>query len=219
MTERPSRAVMLECMTASLKLPQRVLAASALIGGLLLAGCSSVPGTTAPAAPPATASAAAPTAAAELLARHDLQGLTVQQVIERLDAGEDDRTAGPVGSVRPGELILNDQQGQASLPIPGDTFYLAIAPYLTTTHDCFNHNLATCKGELAGQTVHVTITDAAGATLVDRDVTTHPNGFAGLWLPRNIRATLTVTYDGKSATSALGTGASDPTCLTTLQLR
>ncbi len=183
----------------------RTLAASTLLAGLLLAGCASAPGASTP--------------ASDVLARHDLQGLSVQQVIERLDASEDDRTAGPVGSVRPGELVLSDQQGQTSLPIPRDTFYLSIAPYLTTTHDCFNHNLATCKGELAGKTVHVTITDAAGATLVDRDVTTHPNGFAGLWLPRDLRATLTVTYDGKTATTPVSTGASDPTCLTTLQLR
>jgi hypothetical protein len=35
---------------------------------------------------------------------------------------------------------------------------------------------------------------------------------------RNIKAFLTVTYDGKSATQGIGTGEKDPTCLTTLHL-
>ncbi len=184
--------------------------------GVLLAGCSALP-TAAPTTSPAPVAATA--GAAEFLARHNLTGLTTQQVIDRLDASEDDRTAGPVGSVRPDELELSDATGKATLPVPADTFYLSVAPYLTKTHDCFNHNLATCKGELANQVIHVTITDTSGATLVDKDVTTYANGFAGLWLPRNMAGTLTVTASGKKASSAIATGLGDPTCLTTLKLQ
>ena len=190
----------------------RIAAAAAFA---VLAGCSAGPldsATTRSSAPPVTVPAA------DMLARHDLQGLTTAQVIDRLDASEDDRTNGPVGSVRSGELILSDGEGEATLPMPDDQFYLSIAPYLTKTHECFNHNLASCKGELADTSVHVKIVDASGAVMVDRDVTTFANGFAGLWLPRDIEATLTVTYDGKTATVPVATGDGDPTCLTTLRL-
>nr|NLI50756.1 hypothetical protein [Propionibacterium sp.] len=191
---------------------RRVTLAAAALGGVLLTGCAAgVPSQPPAATPP-------PVAAADLLARNGLQGLSAEQVVDRLDASEEDRTAGPVGSVRATELVLTDGQGQARLPLPADRFYLSIAPYLTTTHDCFDHNLASCKGELAGRTFHVTVRDAAGATLVDRDATAYGNGFAGLWLPRGITGTLTVTYEGKSATAAIATGAGDPTCLTTLKL-
>lgn len=189
-----------------------VTLAAAALGGVLLVGCAAG----VPSGPPAATPT--PVAAADLLARNGLQGLSAEQVIDQLDASEADRTAGPVGSVRANELVLTDGQGQARLPMPADRFYLSIAPYLTATHDCFDHNLASCKGELAGKAVHVTVRDAAGATLVDRDVTTYASGFAGLWLPRGITGTLTVTHEGRSATAAIATGADDPTCLTTLRL-
>jgi len=198
-----------------------VIAAAAV---LTLAGCAAPTAPTTPQASQASApqaSAPASTAtepAAAFLARHGLEGLGVEQIVERLDAATEDRAEGPVGSVRPGELVLTDEVGQTSLPIPSDRFYLAIAPYLTRTHDCFNHNLASCQGELVDKQVQVTVTDAAGARLVDETFTTHANGFAGMWLPKDIEATLVVTYDGKSATAAIGTGADDPTCLTTLPL-
>lgn len=206
-----------------------VIAAAAV---LALAGCAAPTAPSTPQASQASAGSApagsAPTAsapaspatepAAAFLARHGLEGLGVEQIVERLDAATEDRAQGPVGSVRPGELVLTDEEGQTSLPMPSDRFYLAIAPYLTRTHDCFNHNLASCQGELVDKQVQVTVTDAAGARLVDETFTTHANGFAGMWLPKDIEATLVVTYDGKSATAAIGTGADDPTCLTTLPL-
>lgn len=195
------------------------VAAAIAAVGVLLAGCSSAPSNAPIAAPTAPAEATAPTAAAEFLARHNLTGLTTRQLIDSLDASEDDRAAGPVGSVRPDELQLSDGTGRVTLPVPADTFYLSIAPYVTKTHDCFNHNLATCKGELANQVIHVTITDAAGTTLLDKDLTTYANGFAGLWLPRNMRGTLTVTAVGKTASTPIATGPGDPTCLTTLKLQ
>lgn len=182
----------------------RIVPAAAALAtlGVLLAGCS-----------------AAPDPAEAFLAQHGLAGLTTAQVIDKLDASEDDRKAGPFGSVRPDEVQLSDATGaKVSLPVT-DRFYLSVAPYLTQTHECFNHNLASCKGELANQVVHVTVTDAAGATVVDADVTTFANGFAGLWLPRGITGTITTTYQGKTASQAIGTGAGDPTCLTTLRLQ
>lgn len=192
----------------SVKITIAALLASAC---LILAGCAAAPTS------PTPASASPTVASADIQARHGLTGLSVTQIIDKLDATEADRTNGPVGSVRPNALQLTDSGGTAVLPIE-DRFYLSIAPYLNTTHDCFNHNVATCKGELAGRTIHVRITDAAGALVLERDQTTYPNGFAGFWLPKNITATLTVSYDGKTATTPISTGDDDPTCLTTLKL-
>ncbi len=187
-----------------------VLAASAV----LLTGCAAPAASTRQPA----ASATATVEASSLLAKHGLAGLDVRQLIDKLDASEDDRANGPAGSVRPTQLVLTDGASTATLPMPADAFYLSIAPYVTTTHDCFNHSLSSCKGELANAPIHVTVVDAAGAVVLNKDVTTYANGFAGLWLPKNLKGTLTVTASGKQATSAIGTTDADPTCLTTLQL-
>ena len=104
------------------------------------------------------------------------------------------------------------------MPLPADQTYISIAPYRTQTHECFNHNLATCQGEQVDKTFTVTITDSTGKELVNTTEKTYPNGFFGFWLPRDIRGTITVTGEGKSGSIDFGTSASDPTCLTTLQL-
>lgn len=151
------------------------------------------------------------------LADFDLAGKSVTEIVDTLDATNDDRETGPFGSVRPGELILTDEQREVSLPIE-DHFYLSVAPYLTGTHECFNHNLASCQGELAEQEIAVTIAGEEGEELFSGTTTTGPNGFAGFWLPKGISASLTIDYDGKTATTVVGTGEQDPTCLTTMRL-
>ena len=89
---------------------------------------------------------------------------------------------------------------------------------MNQTHDCFYHSLTTCIGGLAGQTVDVTIVDSAGKTLVQGPVKTYSNGFVGFWLPRDIKGTITVTQDGRTASSAISTDKDAPTCLSTLKL-
>ncbi|WP_455133585.1 CueP family metal-binding protein [Microbacterium aurum] len=54
--------------------------------------------------------------------------------------------------------------------------------------------------------------------LLDEERTTNSNGFVGLWLPRDIDATLTITHENGSITTPISTGADDPTCLTDLPL-
>ena len=68
------------------------------------------------------------------------------------------------------------------------------------------------------ENLDVTIVGADGTEIFAGDKTTGPNGFAGFWLPRDIDATVTITADGGSATTQIGTGADDPTCLTTMKL-
>ncbi len=203
---------------------KRFLPALAAIGALTLAGCTATTqDVTAPA--PATGQASSPAApdtseaaVDAMLAQAGLQGSSAQQVVEALEASAQDRDSGPAGSVRYDQIVLTGQDTQVAMPLPDGRFYLSVAPYVNRTHECYYHNLATCQGELAGEQVHVTITDASGATLVDEDTTLHQNGFAGYWLPRDTTGTLTVTYDGRSATTPVATGKDDPTCLTTVRL-
>ncbi|MEV4707881.1 CueP family metal-binding protein [Actinoplanes sp. NPDC049316] len=192
-----------------------VLASAALM--LTVAGCT---GTTSPTESAATGSPA-PAAAAEqpLLARYGLAGKSAVEVIDRLDRlGLQQRPADLKASVRTSELLLTAGGQEQSLPIPGDRFYLSVAPYVQGTHECFYHSLTTCKGELADAQVQVRIVDDAGKVLVDETRTTFANGFIGFWLPRDITGTLRMTSGGKTAESTFSTAPDAPTCLTTVQL-
>lgn len=192
-----------------------LLIATASLATLIAAGACTAD-QPAPGPQPASTSAAA-VDVDDFLAQHDLAGRSVTEIVEALDATNDDRETGPYGSVLPGELILADEKQQVSLPIE-DAFYLSVAPYVTGTHECYNHNLASCQGELAQQELDVTIVGEDGQEIFDDQVTTAPNGFAGFWLPKEITATVTVEHDGRTATTEVSTGAEDPTCITTMQL-
>ncbi|WP_210417130.1 CueP family metal-binding protein [Citricoccus sp. SGAir0253] len=206
-------------MTSSL---HRVLGAAAAV--LLLAGCSApaaTPGADGGASGSASGSSPATAAAGpgdSLLADYGLEDRGTEEVVEALDATHEDRERGLAASVTPEEVVLADGERQETLPVPEGRFYLAVAPFETTTHECFHHSLAGCQGELVDTPVHVSVTAADGEVLVDEERTTYANGFVGLWLPAGIEGTITVEARGKSATADIATGAGDPTCLTTLQL-
>lgn len=158
----------------------------------------------------------------DILSAYHLDGLSTREVIDRLDRTAVAARPGDLkASVRPGQLLLSDSRSgaQAALQIPGGTFYLSLAPYVDQTHKCFYHSLTTCKGELSGAQVHVTITNRdTGAVLVDQTARTFDNGFIGFWLPTDTPATVRVEHNGRSATGEVSTGPDGPTCLTTLKL-
>lgn len=178
------------------------IAAAALV--LALAGCTST----------------APTGDEALLAEQGLDRMTGQEIVDHLDRlGGAERPTDFMASVRVDELLVFDGERELSVELPGDEFYLAFAPYVNQTHDCYYHSLTTCQGELVQEDVQVTIVDdATGEVLFDEVATTFANGFVGYWLPRDIEATLTVTYDGLSLSEQVATGPDDPTCVTTTQL-
>jgi hypothetical protein len=144
------------------------------------------------------------------------------QLIDALDATPvAARPAGLMASVRPGELQLTAPDGrEASLPLPGDRFYLSVAPYVDGTHECHFHSLTTCRGELSGAEFDVTVRDAAtGDVLISGPRTAFDNGFVGLWLPRGITADVTIDYQGRQAQATVSTTGNDAaTCLTTMHL-
>lgn len=200
-----------------MRIVNALAAAAALV--LVLGSCSSSPATDdAVAAPEPVVSADA----AGILAAYGLAGLDGRAVVDRLDrAPVSERPAQLRASVRPGQLLLSDDSsdGPAVLDLPQDEFYLSVAPYADQTHDCFHHSLTTCRGELAGEPLQVTITErGSGAVLVDTTTETYDNGFVGFWLPAGIDATIRVVHGGRTGTADISTGPDDPTCLTTLQL-
>lgn len=190
-----------------------------------LAGCTSSPEDDRPVTvtgPSATRTAPSEAESDALLSAYDLDGKDATAVIEHLEKlGGADRPGALMASIRPTELLLSDATGQTTLPLPDDAFYLSFAPYVSQTHDCFFHSLTTCQGEVIEQPVTVQIVDdATGETLVDETRTTEKNGFVGVWLPRDVDATLRVTLsDGELAgEQKISTREDSATCVTTLQV-
>ncbi|MGN6751082.1 MAG: CueP family metal-binding protein [Intrasporangium sp.] len=176
---------------------------------LALAGCTS---TSAPEAPQGSAQQNA------VVQQLGFSGKSTQQIIEAIDSSPDARPLGFGASVRGSELVLTKDDQEAKLGLPDGLFYLSVAPYRTHTHECYNHSLATCKGELANEDVTVRIVDDQGKVLVDRQAKTYANGFVGTWLPRDVRGTVTVTHDGVRGSAPFATTEGSPSCMTTLRL-
>ncbi|MDM4763608.1 CueP family metal-binding protein [Galbitalea sp. SE-J8] len=183
---------------------------------LALGGCSAAPAPT----PSASHSALGAQADAVLAEFGIAPPASAKQLITRLEAlPVADRPEGLTASVGVDALTLGDGSMRTAVPLPAGEFHLSVAPYLTRSHDCFYHSLTTCTGELGDTRLHVRIADAArGTVLVDHDVTTFANGYVEQWLPAGRELTLTVDDGRHSAVARVGTGADDPTCVTTLRL-
>jgi hypothetical protein len=78
--------------------------------------------------------------------------------------------------------------------------------------------LTGCQGELVEKEFDVYIEDEDGKVMIDEKITSLPNGFFDLWLPREKTYTVTISYDGKTVESELSTFENDGTCITTMQL-
>lgn len=145
------------------------------------------------------------------------KNMSVKEIVDELD-----RT-NPIGfsACISGEILtLSDGNEFEVLELPQDEFYLSFAPYINSTHPCSYHNLITCRGELVNKEIHVKVVDELGNVILEDDVTTFNNGFVGIWLPRNVEATITVTYKNLEASAPITTYLDSETCLTTpLQLQ
>ena len=199
-------------MSTTYRLGRRRLLTALAASALALTACGTDP--TDPTATPRAES---------VMEEHQLAGLDAREIIEQLDTTPvAERPETLLASVQPDELVLTDAtiaNGEATIPMPEDQFYLAVAPYQQRTHNCFFHSLTTCLGELSEEEVQVTVTDdATGRTIVDETRTTYDNGFIGLWLPRDVTGVLTIEHDGATATAPIATGEDDLTCLTSMQL-
>lgn len=158
--------------------------------------------------------------AESFLKSQGLAGMDAVEIVEYLDRiPVSARSAELIASVRHDELVLAADGQEVVLDLPEDQTYVSVAPYVDETHDCFHHSLTTCRGELAGQPVQVTFTDAAtGETLIEEETTTFSNGFAGFWVPSHTTGTIEVTHQGRTGTTEFSTGEDGATCVTDLRL-
>ncbi|MCL6422260.1 MULTISPECIES: CueP family metal-binding protein [Micrococcales] len=191
---------------------KKTAAITVVVGAFLLTGCTAANDS------PSVTSASG----AEILAENGLDGLDVRELIETLDAIPlDDRTETLTTSITAETVTLTDQHERtAEVRLPSDEIYVSVAPYRSQTHDCYYHSPTGCLGELRNADVAVTVTDATtGETIVDEELRTLDNGFVGIWLPRGIETSISITHDGQTATSELSTVGDDAqTCLTTMRL-
>lgn len=191
---------------------KRTVTITVVMGALLLAGCMTADDSL----------STAPAGDAAILAEHGLDGLDVRELVETLDAMPlSKRTETVTTSITAQTLTLTDQHGHtAEVLMPSDEIYVSAAPYQSQTHDCYYHSPTGCLGELRNADVAVTVTDTAtGEVIVDEDTRTLDNGFVGIWLPRGIETSISITHEGRTATSALSTVGDDAqTCLTAMRL-
>lgn len=152
-----------------------------------------------------------------LLARYNLQDLSVQEKIDYLEASVEDSNK-VSASVTPSSLVLTLEGRQFVYPLPDNQFYLSIAPYINQTHPCGTHSLVSCRGELVNTTFDVRIESSELGVIIEDQITSHSNGFFGVWLPKNEQLSITITYLGMRASTVLSTSDENNTCLTTMRL-
>jgi len=120
-------------------------------------------------------------------------------------------------SITSHQLIVNHAGKKTAYDLPEDEFFVSIAPYIQDTHPCAIHSLTGCRGELVNEEIAVLIKDLDGNTIMDQTVTTQPNGFIDLWLPRDKVFLVSMTYKGMKAESEISTFKDDNTCITTMR--
>lgn len=154
------------------------------------------------------------------LTTHGLAAMDAVEIIDHLDRQKvTERPTDLIASVRNDELLLSSDDQEVVVDLPDNQTYVSIAPYLTSTHDCFYHSLTTCQGELDNEDIQVTITDeATGEVLVDEATTTFDNGFIGFWLPDDVTGLIEVSYQGRTGTTEFSTTDDGATCVTDLRL-
>lgn len=193
------------------RLPRRSLLIGAGLFPLVIAGCGT-----------RGSKRASVSSNEDLLLEHGFADAGAHEIIDRLEAlPVAERPQDLIASVTPTSLQLSDDSGrEAELPLPEDQFYLSVAPFVETTHECAFHSLTTCRGELRSREVAVRVVDSgSGEVLEEGTRTSHDNGFLGLWLPRGITTELTCTLEDYTGAASISTQAEDDlTCLTSLQL-
>jgi hypothetical protein len=121
-------------------------------------------------------------------------------------------------SVYDDELVVILDDTRVSVDMPDDEFYLSVAPYKDTTHECAFHSATGCRGEMKQEEFFVEFIDLDGNVVISENMTSMSNGFIDLWLPRDIEGTLTITQGELSTSKVISTESGEPTCETTMQL-
>lgn len=121
-------------------------------------------------------------------------------------------------SITSHELIVTDNGKKTSFDLPENEFFVSIAPFVESTHECAIHSLTGCQGELANKEFNVHIQDKEGTVVMEETISSLDNGFIDLWLPRDQTYQVKIEYDGKTVESEISTFKNDNTCITTMKL-
>jgi len=150
-------------------------------------------------------------------ASNEVETQDIKKKVQDYSVGDADEDIS--ASITSDELIVTDSDNkETTYNLPGDEFFVSIAPFVETTHPCTNHSLTGCQGELVEKEFDVYIEDEDGNVLVDEKMTSLKNGFIDFWLPRDKTYNVEIQYDGKTAESEISTFEGDNTCITTMQL-
>ncbi len=152
------------------------------------------------------------------LASVGLDGMSAKEIL----MGVADRSIVVDGfglSVNDDELVVILEDTRVSVAMPDDEFYLSVAPYTESTHECTFHSATGCRGEMKQEEFHVEFIDLDGNIIISENMMSLSNGFIDLWLPRDIEGTLTITQGELTVSKLISTEAGEPTCETTMQLK
>ena len=118
-------------------------------------------------------------------------------------------------------LLLPGVLGAAVVP-PAEAqqgFYVAVAPYINTTHPCTYHAKGSCQAELKNVPLRFWLRSTDGAVNRAGTVRAGSDGFVEWWLPHNKEYVATFAYEGKRGTGSFVSHPKSPTCITTIQLK
>lgn len=118
------------------------------------------------------------------------------------------------------EVVFEFPNGKkVTKTLPDSLIYIAVAPYINTTHTCEIHYPSSCQGELTEKTLQLTTKDGTGNLLFEGEITTLKNGFFELWLPRGSNIQLIIKYGRLLGTEAIPIVDVGRTCITTIKLK
>lgn len=141
-------------------------------------------------------------------------GKTTREVVSHLEQGHTGDLMFAVAL--PNQIQISD--GEETLSLYDDAFYISIAPFIHQTHECLMHVFTSCRAELQAVSMHVRLRDQAGNTVFEGIRETYQNGFMGFWLQKNQAYTIEIDYEGYQGVFDFTTHDEDPTCLTDFQL-
>lgn len=153
-----------------------------------------------------------------ILESYALEDMSVESMVLALETKSID-TTGLVASINSEYLVLETEKESVTVALPENRFYLSFAPYINNTHPCNTHFLTSCQSELRNESFHVKVVLDDGTVIIDDTLISAQNGFVGVWLPKDVNATLHIEYEDLHISSPITTFEGSPTCLTTpLQL-
>jgi hypothetical protein len=151
-----------------------------------------------------------------LLKKYELDINDKTELIQQLE--NKDYQGNVRASISDQSIYLNIDGKALEIDIESEDLYIAFAPYISTTHDCYTHSLTGCRGELIDREVTVKIYDEFDELLLEEVYNTGRDGFIGLFLTKGNYYRVEASYDGKLSSFEVIENTSQ-TCYTEVELR